>query len=84
MKVLGLFLTVAVFATSLASCASTEVVKVKTTSDEVVNVRAEKDEPTALDAPMTWGDYLLLSLVSIGISLASAAIIASQYGTVTS
>ena len=81
MKVLGLLMTVAVFATSMASCASTEVVKVKTTSDEVVNVRAEKDEPTALDTPMTWADYLLLSLVSIGISLASAAIIASQYST---
>ena len=83
MKMFGLSLAVAVLATSMASCASTEIVKVNTTSDEVVNVRAEKDEPTALDAPMTWGDYLLLSLVSIGISLASAAIIASQYGTAT-
>lgn len=60
------------------SCASTEVVKVQTTSDEVVNVRAEKDQPTALDAPMTWGDYLVLTLVSLGLSVASAVIIAAQ------
>lgn len=84
MKALGIFLAVAVFATSMASCASTEVVKVRTTSDEVVNVRAEKDEPTALDAPMTWGDYLLLWLVGIGISLGSALIIAGQYNTAAS
>ena len=77
-KGVALLLAAAVFG---MSCASTEIVKVKTTSDEVVNVRAEKDEPTALDAPMTWGDYLLLTLVSIGLSVASAAIIAAQYGT---
>ncbi len=79
MKVLGIFLAVAVFATSIGACASTEIVKVETTAGDEVNVRAEKDEPTAFDTPMTWGDYLLLSLVSIGISLASAAIIAGQY-----
>ena len=79
-KVIALLLAVALFG---VSCASTEVVRVKTTSDEVVNVRAEKDQPTALDAPMTWGDYLLLTLVSVGISLASAAIIAGQVNTTT-
>ena len=57
-------LAVAVFATSMMSCASTEIVRVETVSGDVVNVRAEKDEPTALDAPVTWGGYLLLGLVS--------------------
>ena len=74
-KAIALLLAVVVFG---VSCASTEIVRVQTTDGEVVNVRAEKDEPTALDTPMTWADYLLLSLVSIGISLASAAIIAGQ------
>lgn len=79
-KGIALLLAVAVFG---VSCASTEVVKVKTTSDEVVNVRAEKDQPTALDAPMTWGDYLVLALISIGLSVASAAIIAAQTPSAT-
>ena len=80
-KSLGVFLALSVFVTSVMSCASTEIVKVEATDGEVVNVRAEKDEPTALDAPMTWGDYLLLTLISLGISLASAAIIAGQVRT---
>ena len=74
-KAIALLLAVAVFG---VSCASTEIVQVQTTDGEVVNVRAEKDEPTALDTPITWADYLLFSLISIGLSLASAAIIVGQ------
>ena len=75
MRAVSLLVAVAVLG---VSCASTEIVRVKTTDDEVVNVRAEKDEPTALDAPMTWGDYLVLTLISLGISLGASAIIANQ------
>ena len=75
MRAVSLLVAVAVLG---VSCASTEIVRVKTTDDEVVNVRAEKDEPTALDAPMTWGDYLVLTLISLGISLGASAIFANQ------
>ena len=70
MKALGILLAVAVFATSMVSCASTEIVKVEATDGEVINVRAEKDEPTALDTPYTWGDWLWMTLVSVGINVA--------------
>ena len=49
-KAISLLLAIAVFG---VSCASTEIVKVQATDGEVVNVRAEKDEPTALDTPLT-------------------------------
>ena len=47
-KGLGLILAVAVFATSIGACASTEIVKVEATDGEVINVRAEKDQPPRL------------------------------------
>ncbi len=76
-KVIGLSLVAVMSATSMTSCASTEIVKVETTSGDEVNVRAEHDNPSGLQTPMTWGDYLWLNLISIGAAIGIAIAVGS-------
>ena len=77
MKVIALALVIVLLATT--GCAHNAMVKVKAEDGRVYNVRSERAQPTGMDVPIVWGDFLLWNGLGIGIGVVTAIILSSHY-----
>ena len=74
-KMIALILIVAV---TTIGCAHNAIRSVEATDGEVYNVRTERAEPTAMDVPIVWGDYLLWTGIGYGISIIGLIVVAGM------
>ena len=72
-KIIALILIIAV---TTIGCAHNAIRSVEATDGEVYNVRTEREEPTAMDVPIVWGDYLLWTGIGYGVGIIGLIVVA--------